>query len=466
MKVTEEIKQAILGLFQQGIPIREISRLLKPSRNTIRDVIRGTGRETHKKESRYLDLMPIVAGLFNKCKGNVVRVQEIIREEYNQMIPYSSLTRMVRELQLRDDKKKHRSGQYHFDPGQEMQHDTSPHSLIICGKKVIAQCASLVLAFSRMLFIQYYPKFTRFEAKLFLAEAIKFMAGLCPRCVIDNTSVIVAQGSGANAVIAPEMERFGHIFGFEFFCHEIGDADRKARVERNFSYVERNFLAGRTFSSWHDLNEQARMWCVEVANRKVKRALRMSPEAAYLLDKPHLLALPLYIPQVYQTLYRVVDIFGYVHVETNRYSVPERFVGKKVEIHKLWDRVEVFFKDQKIADHPRLIDKRDSRVTAKGHHPPFNRRKAHQGPCTEEKTLRGHSPLLDQYVQALKTHSRGRGVRKMRQLLDLKRTYPEDAFEKALQDALHYGLYDLSRLEQMILSYVAGDFFKIEDEEE
>jgi len=455
-----------LSLHRQGIYLREISRLLKLSRNTIRGVIRGRGRKKHSKGSRYLELVPIVEGLFKKCKGNVVRIQEILLDEYNQTIPYSSLTRMVRELELREGKKKRRSGEYHFEPGEEMQHDTSPHSLIIAGKKLVAQCVSLVLAFSRMLFVQYYPRFTRFEAKVFLTEAIRFMDGICPRCVIDNTSVIVAYGSGANAVMAPEMERFGQIFGFDFFCHEIEDPDRKARVEKNFHFVEVNFLPARTFSSWHDLNEQARDWSIKVNNRPKKPLGMMTPEAVYLIEKPHLLVLPPYIPNVYQPLFRVVDIFGYVHVETNRYSVPERFVGKNVEIHKFWDRIEVFFKDQKIADHPRLIDKRDGRVTTKGHHPPLNRSNAHRGPCLEEKTLRGQFQILDQYVEVLKTHSRGRGVRKMRQLLDLKRTYPPDAFQKALKDALHYGLYDLGRLEQMILSYVAGDFFKIEEEEE
>lgn len=54
----------------------------------------------------------------------------------------------------------------------------------------------------------------------------------------------------------------------------------------------------------------------------------------------------------------------------------------------------------------------------------------------------------------------------LRRLLDLKRTYPPEAFEKALVQALYYGLYDLSRLEQMILSHVQGDFFTIEEEEE
>jgi hypothetical protein len=276
----------------------------------------------------------------------------------------------------------------------------------------------------------------------------------------------VAHGSGPEAEIAPEMERFGQIFGVQFIPHAIGDADRKAKMERNFFYVERNFLPGRTFTDWHDLNEQARRWCMEIANQKVKRSLGMSPEATYLMEKPHLNPLPPYLPPVYQTLYRTGDVAGYVQVDTNRYSVPQRLIGKEVEVHKLWDRVEVFFKNQKVADHPRLIDKRETRITTKGHHPPLNRERAHEGPCTEEKTLLGQSEGLNQYVEQLKRRSSGRGVRQMRRLLNLKRSYPPEAFEKAVVQALQYGLYDLPRLEQMILSHVQGDFFTIEEDEE
>jgi hypothetical protein len=32
--------------------------------------------------------------------------------------------------------------------------------------------------------------------------------------------------------------------------------------------------------------------------------------------------------------YRVVDSYGFIHLDTNRYSVPERWVGKKVAVHK------------------------------------------------------------------------------------------------------------------------------------
>ena len=461
--LSPETRQTILTMYEKGCGIRAISRTLKVSKNTVRRVVRGEAGETVLKGSRYEELKPVISELFKPCRGNVVRIQEILEGKHGHLIPYSTLTRIVRDLDLRETK--HRAGSYTFAPGQEMQHDTSPHTLLIGEKRVKAQCAGLVLAYSRKLFIQYYPAFTRFEAKCFLREAFLFMEGTCSECTIDNTSVIVARGSGPEAEIAPEMEHFGRVFGVRFIPHRVGHADRKARIERNFSYVERNFLAGRTFSDWHDLNSQARKWCEEVANRRVKRSLGMSAEQAFVMEKPHLTPLPPHIPPAYETLYRSVDVEGYVHVNTNRYSVPERLIGKQVEVHKSWDRVHVFFKHKKVADHPRLIAKRETRVTAKGHHSPLHRAKAHKGPSKEEMILRGKDELLDEYVKQLKKRSKGRGQRKMRKLLELKRTYPEDAFKKALQEASHYRLYDLARLEEMILCRVAGEFFKIDDDD-
>ena len=41
----------------------------------------------------------------------------------------------------------------------------------------------------------------------------------------------------------------------------------------------------------------------------------------------------------------------------------------------------------------------------------------------------------------------------------MKRTYPAGPFIAALEQALKYGLFDLGRLEDLILKQVAGDFF-------
>ena len=72
-----------------------------------------------------------------------------------------------------------------------------------------------------MLFLQYYPVFTRFEAKTFLIEAFTIFDGVCPRCTVDNTHVVVASGSGPDALIAPEMVALGALFGVSFILHAI-----------------------------------------------------------------------------------------------------------------------------------------------------------------------------------------------------------------------------------------------------
>jgi len=407
-------------------------------------------------------LAPIKAA-FLRCEGNVVRVQEVLKEDHGIQIPYSTLTRWVREADWRAPKQ--RSGRYHFAMGEEMQFDTSPHRFKLGDTPIKAQCASLVLAYSRRIFVRYFPCFTRFEAKAFLHEALIFMDGSAGRCMIDNTNVVVLSGSGKDAVITPEMVAFGQIFGFEFIAHAIGHANRSARVERPFYYVETNFLPGRQFSDWDDLNAQARSWCEQIANQKSKRSLGMSPEAAYVLEKPALLPMPAHLPPVYQAFTRIVDVEGYVYLETNRYSVPERLIGKAVEVYKYPQAVKVLFRHHEVAEHPRFVGKRHKQHTLKAHHR-ARRRQVYQKPCEEERQLRGESALLNRYVAELKKRSPGRGVSRLRRLLQMRRTYPKEAFLGAVETALQYGLYDLARLEHLILERVAGDFFQINPDDE
>jgi hypothetical protein len=52
----------------------------------------------------------------------------------------------------------------------------------------------------------------------------------------------------------------------------------------------------------------------------------------------------------------------------------------------------------------------------------------------------------------------------LRQLLRMVEDYPRTAVRAAVETAAAYGLYDLVRLERMVLRHVARDFFPPEDE--
>ena len=243
--ISHDMKQAILTLHQKKSKIREISRILKISRNTVRRVLREQANQKPLTISKYQEAHALIKEVFQLCRGNAVRVREVLKERNDIDISYSTLTRLIREMDIRENKRKRRAGTYNFAPGVEMQHDTSPHVVIVGGRKVTAQCASLVLSYSRRLFIQYYPGFTRFEAKVFLNKAFGVMGGTCTRCIIDNTSVIVAYGSGPDADIAPDMKVFGDMFGMDFVPHHIGDADRKGYVAYCTSCVWSDFFFPR-----------------------------------------------------------------------------------------------------------------------------------------------------------------------------------------------------------------------------
>ena len=127
----------------------------------------------------------------------------------------------------------------------------------------------------------------------------------------------------------PRWLAFARTLGFRFRAHRVGHPDRKGRIERPFAYVENNFLAGRTFEDFDDLNRQARRLVPrrrQPANPSGRSACR--PKPPIVIEKPHLVPLPDALPPVYELLERVVDLHGYVSVDTNRYSVPERFVGQ------------------------------------------------------------------------------------------------------------------------------------------
>jgi len=462
-----EIRDTVRTLRSQGHSLREVSRLLALSRNTVRRVLRQPDQGADEAAPCDEATLAKLTAAFARARGNVVRVQELLADDGIDA-RYSTLTRWVREAGLRAPPR--RAGEYDFAPGEEMQHDTSPHrvsftSVAPAGKTVTAQCAGLVLAYSRRLFIQYYPRFTRFEAKTFLLEAARFMDGVCPVCVIDNTSVLLAAGSGADAIVAPEMLAFARTLGFRFRAHRVGHPDRKGRIERPFAYIENNFLVARDFADFDDLNRQAVAWCRDVANQKPRRALGMSPEAAYVIEKPHLRPLPDAPPPVYELLERVVDLHGYVSVDTNRYSVPERLVGRSVAVYKLPAEIHVRRGDSTIAVHRRLIGQRAARSTLPGHHSMPVRE--NRGTAREETLLSGHHPSLDRYVAALRRQGgNGWGRRALRRLIGMRRTYPAGPFIAAIEQALQYGMFDLGRLEALILKQVAGEFFALDAEDD
>lgn len=457
-----DTRAAVLELKKRGRGNKSIAKAMGISCKTVRRVLAQGHAEVPRiqREQTLEKHESLIRKLYAACKGNLVRVhEELLAEEID--VPYSTLTGFCRRVGI-GVKEKVPVGHYEFEPGQEMQHDTSPHNVVVGGQKRLLQCASLVLCFSRVRFAQAYPTFNRYYCKLFLTEAIEFFGGAAGDCMVDNTHVVVESGTGANAVMTPEMVSFGRRFGFSFVAHEKGDANRSAHVERGFDYIERNFYPGRTFADLRDLNNQLKSWCEKV-NGSFKRHLQARPMDLFQTEALHLKPLPLFIPEVFATHLRVVDQEGYISLHTNRYSVPVRFIGLKASVHEGKGRVRIFVGHELVATHERLEEGRRTRRTLPEHRESgrWQSKNKTPPPLHEEVVLRNASPTLERFVEALRVRKAPRRNPSIRSLYRLYLDYPLAPLEGALVTALNYGLFDIARIERMVLKNIAGDFFRL-----
>jgi predicted transcriptional regulator len=457
----QTIRQTILTLRNAGHGTRAIAKALGISRGAVKTVLadgrappppleRAEKAESHRDE---------ILALYTECKGNLVRVHEELAARDLVTLSYPALTAFCRKHGIGHEPAKP-AGKYHFKPGQEKQHDTSPHDAHIGGALRRVQTASLVLCYSHRLFFQFYPRFTRFECKVFLQDGAQYHDGTCEHCMIDNTHVVVLSGTGKTMVPVPEMEAFAGRLNFGFIAHEKGDANRSALVERPFHHIENNFLAGRKFTDFADANRQAREWCDKV-NAKFRRSLSASPNELYATERPTMRRLPLWLPEVHQLHQRIVDLEGYIHVDGHIYSVPYQLIGKPVEVRETKDKIHVFVGPREVAVHDKVIATAKQRRTLVEHRPPRGQQAAHFAPLPEERELAGAGAPFADYAITLKKRVGSRWPIALRRFAQMRRDYPAAPLIAALETAAHYGLYDLDRLERMILRNVATAYFVV-----
>jgi hypothetical protein len=174
--------------------------------------------------------------------------------------------------------------------------------------------------------------------------------------------------------------------------------------------------------------------------------------------------LPIWVPTVYQLHHRIVDVEGYVNVLNNRYSVPYELIGHRVEVRETRDRIQVFEGHREVANHVKVFG-REQRVTEPSHRPPRGQGHQKAGPCREEVELLKVEPQLQGYIEVFRKRHPGRQLRLLKRLLSMVRDYPRQPFLAAIRTAQEYGMFDLERLDAMVLKRIATDYFVLETTE-
>jgi transposase len=161
----------------------------------------------------------------------------------------------------------------------------------------------VVLGYSRLLWLKFYPRKTMRVLCEGLEAALQFFGGVPRELLFDQLKAVVVEDQrpeGGRVIENPEFLRFAAHWGFRIRACRPYRAKTKGKVERPVRYVRQSLIYGRAFVDDADLNARAAEWLECVANVRLHGTTKEQPLVRFERDEQGML-LPL-APRPYHSL--------------------------------------------------------------------------------------------------------------------------------------------------------------------
>jgi hypothetical protein len=159
------------------------------------------------------------------------------------------------------------------------------------------------------------------------------------------------------------------------------------------------------------------------------------------------------VPEVYEIHRRTVDAYGYVHLHGMGYSAPAKALGTTVTVRESEKEIVLLQGHEELARHGKLGGSEGRRQsTLEGHERRGSRPKS---VLPEEERLKALGPAMIDYLARLKIRRGHRYVWSLRKLYALLCQHKTEDLLRAVERAAEHGLYDVGRIEAIILGEMA-----------
>jgi transposase len=146
----------------------------------------------------------------------------------------------------------------------------------------------VVLGYSRLLWLKFYPRQTMATVIAGLEEAFAYFGGVPKELLFDQMKAVILddqRADGGKVLEHPEFLRFAAHWGFRIRACKPYRAKTKGKVERPVSYVRGNFVYGREFLGDGDLDAQRLTWLDTTANVRIHGTTKESPRVRFERDE-------------------------------------------------------------------------------------------------------------------------------------------------------------------------------------
>jgi len=457
----------IIYQWHQGNTIKGIKKSLGFDRKTIRryifmasqlgvtkgnpfpdeqELIRGLGilsRSSSLYETPAIDSIGIyrdqISHWLEEKDMTAKQVWRLLKEEQGLAVGYSSIKRYLKsEFNFGAPKVTVR---IETPAAQEAQVDFGYAGLMTdpdTGKARRAWAFIMTLSYSRHRFVRFV---FRLDSATWLdchQRAFEFFGGVPGTIILDNLKTGVAKPDIYDPTLHFAYADLERHYGFVADPAKVRSPKLKGKVERVVPVVRKHLLAGRSFKDICEANQRALSWCKDEIGKEVHGTTKRRPYPVFLEEeKPLLKSLPeepFEIP-----LWKECTVHPDHHVVFDRsyYSLPTRYIGKKVWVRGTPKLVHIFYQHELIKTHPRsgypgkwVTDETDYPLEKLAYlmaTPTYCRKKAADfGPQTEKLIC-----------QILSDHAM-RNLRKAQAILRLGEKYGQE-LERASERALAFG---------------------------
>lgn len=347
-----EAGMEIKDLYRQGHSIRSTALLSGHSRNTVRRVLRPMVKSN--KRGRKSQLAPFSDYLRKRYLETGLSGVRLC-EEIKQMGYGGAVDAVQRFLKQLDEPRKaleKATVRFETPPGEQAQVDWAEIGSFLdeAGERRKVYAFVMILAFSRMLFVQFTTSMKLAELIGCHQAAFEFFGGWTHRILYDNMKQVRLSQTEWN----PLMQDFLSHHGIQPLTCRPYRPRTKGKVERAIRYLKDNFIKGRMFADLADLKAQGGHWQNQIANRRVHATTAKRP--IDLLGSENLT--PCSSIKAYRfsaVSERIADAEGFVRLWGSRYSVPPSVVGKRVIVEQGEQQIRVRVGQLIVAEHRRAV---------------------------------------------------------------------------------------------------------------
>jgi transposase len=335
-------------------------------------------------------------------------------------------------------------------PGRQAQVDFGRARLMLAGERRSLWVFVMTLSYSR-------HRFVRFVERQDLAtwidchvRAFSFFGGVPETLLVDNLKAGVLRPDLYDPTLNRAYAELERHYGFVIDPVRVATPEHKGKVERSMPTVRQQVVAGRPYADLAELNDHALAWCRDGIGRELHGTTQEAPLVRFERDEKGRLQ-PLPATAFERPTWAELTVHPDHHVvfERSYYSVPTRYVGKRVWVRATARLVEIYLDRELIKTHPRAT-RRGTWMTDPHDYPEAAKAYlfAHPAYCRTKATELG--PHVARLVEAILADHALRNLRKAQAVLRLGEKYGAPRLDEACQYLLSFETTEIHRLKRVL----------------